>query len=44
MFTEAGDWLGCVVWRAREVTRVLASVRGPGEGGVMVCLCTIGVS
>jgi hypothetical protein len=44
MFTEAGRWLGRVVWRVREVTRVLASVRGPGEGRVMVCLCTRGVS
>jgi hypothetical protein len=27
---EAGGWLGRVVRRVREVTRVLASVRGPG--------------
>jgi hypothetical protein len=40
---EAGGWLGCVVQRVREATRVLASVRGPG-GGVMVYLCTIEVS
>jgi hypothetical protein len=31
---EARGWLGLVVQRVREATRVLASVRGPG-GGVM---------
>jgi hypothetical protein len=40
---EAGAWLGHVVQRVREATRVLASVRGP-RGGVMVCLCTVEVS
>jgi hypothetical protein len=30
--------------RVREATRVLVSVCGPEEGGVMVCLCTVGVS
>jgi hypothetical protein len=44
MFTEAGGWLGCVVRRVRKVTRVLASVCRPEEGGAMICLCTVGVS